>query len=79
MNNIEKLIGQLCHDFRELEDVVTLTMGTSPSGNTFSSNSENGIEFHQGKTSFGREIIKHSNIYTASPIKIAEPNSLISV
>jgi type I restriction enzyme S subunit len=80
MSKFDTLIEQLCPDgmeFRELGEVVNLIMGTSPSGNTFSSNPENGIEFHQGKTSFGKEIIKNSNIYTASPIKIAEPNSLI--
>jgi len=80
MNKIDTLIEQLCPkgvEFKELQDVVILTMGTSPAGNTFSPNPETGIEFHQGKTSFGNEIIKHSNIYTTSPIKIAEPDSLI--
>lgn len=80
MNKVEELIEQLCPhgvEYKELEKVVNLMMGTSPTGNTFSSNSNNGIEFHQGKTSFGTEVIKPSNIYTTSPIKIAEPNSLI--
>ncbi|MCK9452069.1 MAG: restriction endonuclease subunit S [Bacteroidales bacterium] len=80
MNKIEQLIQQLCPDgveFKELQEVVYLTMGTSPAGNTFVSNPNDGIEFHQGKTSFGNEIIKHSSIYTTSPIKVAEPNSLI--
>lgn len=80
MNKIEELIQQYCPngvEFKELQEVVVLTMGTSPAGNTFSPNPEDGIEFHQGKTSFGNEIIKHSNIYTTSPIKIAEPDSLI--
>jgi type I restriction enzyme S subunit len=80
MSRFEELIEQLCPDgveFKELQEVVNLTMGTSPAGNTFSSNSNDGIEFHQGKTSFGNEIIKHSNVYTTSPIKVAEPDSLI--
>ena len=80
MNKIEELIQQFCPDgvvYKELNEVVNLTMGTSPAGSTFSSNPEDGIEFHQGKTLFGNEIIKHSPIYTTSPIKIAEPDSLI--
>lgn len=80
MNKIQQLIQQYCPngvEFKELQEVVNLTMGTSPAGNTFSPNPEDGIEFHQGKTSFGNEIIKPSNIYTTSPIKIAEPDSLI--
>ena len=80
MSKIEKLIQNISPGgmkFRELQDVVFLTMGTSPAGNTFSSNPNDGIEFHQGKTSFGHEVIKHSKIYTSNPIKIAKPGSLI--
>jgi len=80
MSKIDELIQQFCPEgveFKELSEVAYLTMGTSPSGGTFSSNPEDGIEFHQGKTLFGNEIIKHSSIYTTSPIKVAEPDSLI--
>ena len=80
MNKIQQLIQQLCPEgveYRKLEEVVNLTMGTSPSGDTFSSNVNEGIEFHQGKSFFGNEIINHSNIYTTKPIKIADTNSII--
>jgi len=80
MNKIESLIAQNCPngvEYKDLNEVVFLTMGTSPAGNTFSPISENGVEFHQGKTFFGNEIIKLSNVYTSSPIKFAEPDSLV--
>ncbi len=80
MNKIEELIQRLCPDgveFKILDEVAILTMGTSPKSNSFSTNSKAGLEFHQGKTFFGNEIIGHSNKFTSSPIKIAEPNSLI--
>ena len=80
MSKIEELVEKLCPagiEFKALNEVAHLTMGTSPSGSTFSSNPEDGIEFHQGKTLFGNEIIKRSSIYTTNPIKIAEADSLI--
>ena len=63
---------------KPLADVCELTMGTSPKGNTISSEKNNyNIEFHQGKTFFGYSLINHSQLYTNSPIKIAESESVI--
>ncbi len=59
MSKIEELVEKLCPsgiEFKALNEVAHLTMGTSPSVSTFSSNHEDGIEFHQGKTLFGNEI-----------------------
>ena len=80
MNRIEKLIAELCPDgveWRKLGEVCEIIMGTSPEGKTISSNSTNGIEFHQGKLFFGNKFLKHSNLFTTSPIKIAKPGSIL--
>ena len=80
MNRIEKLIAELCPDgmeWKKLGEVCEIIMGTSPEGKTISSNSTNGIEFHQGKLFFGNKFLKHSNLFTTSPIKIAKPGSIL--
>lgn len=65
-------------EWKKLGEVCELTMGTSPKGNTISSEKNNSnIEFHQGKTFFGYSLINHSQLYTNSPIKIAESESVI--
>ena len=80
MSKIDDLIKELCPNgviIKELIEVAELVMGTSPSGSTISNKKEIGIEFHQGKTYFGSEFIKCSNLYTSKPIKFALENSII--
>ena len=67
MSRLDELIEELCPDgvkYVELGQIVNLTMGISPSGNSISGNIENnGIEFHQGKSFFGDTYLNRSNIY----------------
>ena len=60
---------------RKIEEIATITMGQSPSGNSI--NETEGVEFHQGKIYFGEKYINESHFYTSEPIRIAEPNSLL--
>ena len=60
-----------------LGDVCELIMGTSPEGNTISDNPSNGIEFHQGKTFFGKVFLNESKIYTSAPSKFANAGNVI--
>ena len=58
-----------------IKDIFKVTMGQSPDGNSI--NSQNGIEFHQGKILFGNKYLKKSNVLTNAPTKIAEADSLL--
>ena len=40
---------------RKIEEIATITMGQSPSGNSI--NETEGVEFHQGKIFFGEKYI----------------------
>ena len=60
-----------------LGDVCEIVMGTSPTGETISNNSDLGIEFHQGKTCFGNTYLNKSNLYTSAPIRFAEAGNVI--
>ena len=80
MGKLDDLIAELCPDgveYKPLDEIVDLTMGTSPSGDTISEDSVGGIEFHQGKSFFGNMLLQHSNTYTTSPIKMASAGSII--
>lgn len=59
----------------KLKDVCDIIMGQSPEGNTY--NNSNGIEFHQGKVAFGNMFLKPSGVFTTSPTKYAEPDSIV--
>ena len=61
--------------YKKLGEVCKVTMGQSPNGNSV--NDTNGIEFHQGKVSFGEKYLNVSNSFTEQPSKIAEPNSVL--
>ena len=52
MSRLQKLIKELCPNGVEYkrDEVADITMGTSPKGDTISSDPSAGIEFHQGKT-----------------------------
>ena len=56
-------------------DVLEITMGQSPQGDSINCNE--GIEFHQGKLCFSDKYLQCSNIFTTAPTKIAEVNSLL--
>lgn len=56
-------------------DIFEITMGQSPTG--CSINHQHGVEFHQGKISFGDKYLMQSDTFTDEPTKLAEPNSLL--
>ena len=59
----------------QVKDIFTVTMGQSPTGESI--NSENGIEFHQGKIHFTETYLNISGVFTNQPTKIADANSLL--
>ncbi len=80
MSRLAELIAELCPDgveYMQLGEISQVTMGTSPNGNTISSDPQNGIEFHQGKSCFGNILLGYSNIFTSLPIKVAEVGSIV--
>ena len=56
-------------------DVLQITMGQSPKGDSI--NKDEGIEFHQGKLCFSNKYVQSSNTFTTEPTKIAEANSIL--
>ena len=56
--------------------IADIIMGSSPKGVTIK-NSEDGMEFHQGKIAFTNKVIAESGKVTTAPIKIAPPNSVL--
>lgn len=59
-----------------LGDIANIIMGQSPDS-TSVSESNNGIEFHQGKTSFGKVFIQESRVCCTKPTKIAIDGDLL--
>ena len=59
-----------------LESFTNIIMGQSPKGQ-YVIESDNGIEFHQGKIYFGDKFLKISNKVTLKPTKISYPNSIL--
>lgn len=59
-----------------LTSVCELIMGSSPDGQSVSSNS-NGIEFHQGKTMFSEKWVQKGETYTTAPVRIAPGMSIL--
>ncbi len=59
-----------------LKDVFDITMGSSPIGSSLNTQ-QNGIEFHQGKTFFSDLLLEKSDVYTNSPTKLADANSVL--
>ena len=51
-------------------------MGSSPTGTSLN-NKQEGVEFHQGKLCFSDLYLNKSEIYTDSPTKIAEKQSIL--
>jgi len=57
-------------------DTCNIIMGQSPSGDSLNE-LEDGIEFHQGKKFFGNKYLNSSGIYTNSPTKVVEKNTIV--
>ena len=62
-------------EWAKFQDVFEIVMGQSPEGRYI--NHTDGCEFHQGKTFFGKMLLRHSYTFTVNPTKIAVPDSLI--
>lgn len=62
-----------------LGNIANIIMGQSPDSASVSEDND-GIEFHQGKTSFGKYLINKSGLYCTKPTKIAvDGDVLLSV
>ena len=59
-----------------LGNISNIVMGQSPDSSTVS-DVEGGIEFHQGKASFGKVLINNSGLYCTKPSKIAIPDDIL--
>ena len=59
-----------------LGEIFNIIMGQSPKGESISE-TQKGLEFHQGKIFFGDYIIKKSNQITLKPTKIAPKDSVL--
>ena len=51
-----------------LAELATVIAGQSPSGSSYNKDG-NGIEFHQGKKSFGDDFLNHSGVWTTESKK----------
>ncbi len=60
----------------KLGDISNIIMGQSPDSSTVS-DVKGGVEFHQGKASFGKIFINKSGLYCTNPTKIALPNDIL--
>lgn len=58
-----------------LDEIATITMGQSPSGESLNDNKD-GIIFYQGRTEFGFRY-PSIRLYTTEPSRYAEPNSVL--
>ena len=59
-----------------LGNISNIVMGQSPDSSTVS-DVEGGIEFHQGKASFGKVFINNSGLYCTKPSKITIPDDIL--
>ena len=59
---------------RKLGDIASITMGQSPSSDTY--NSSEGLPFFQGNADFGK-LYPTVRIYCNAPIRIANPNDIL--
>ncbi|OWV14869.1 restriction endonuclease subunit S [Fibrobacter sp. UWH1] len=63
-------------EWKKLGDVCEVIAGQSPKGSSYNNNEE-GMEFHQGKKSFGKTIIESSGVWTSEITKIASPEDIL--
>ena len=61
-------VGRLC-------DIANITMGQSPSGDSYNQNKE-GMIFYQGRTEFGNRF-PSVRLYTTAPNRLATKNSIL--
>ena len=75
---IEKLIGKTYQNYasNKLDRVADVLMGQSPKSDALNQSVE-GIEFHQGKVFFGKELLANSPIYTNQPTKIVDKDAVL--
>lgn len=57
-------------EWSRLGNIANIVMGQSPDSSSVSENI-GGVEFHQGKASFGKVLIKNSGLYCTKPTKLA--------
>ena len=62
-------------EIKKLGEVCTITMGQSPSSNTYNDN-RNGLPFFQGNADFGK-IYPTVRVYCSEPIRIAQTNDIL--
>lgn len=63
---------------KPLCEIAKIIFGQSPNGSSvITQYSENGIEFHQGKTSFGDYYLEESNRWCIEPTKTTNGNSIV--
>lgn len=60
----------------KIEDIFKVVMGQSPNGDSVN-HKFIGVEFHQGKLLFSQCIVEKSDVYTTSPTKLADKDSLL--
>ena len=56
--------------------IANIIMGQSPDS-SYVSEDKNGIEFHQGKTAFGKKILDKSGLFCKKPTKVAEAGDIL--
>ena len=59
-----------------LSDFCKVIAGQSPKGSSYNKNGK-GIEFHQGKKAFGKEVIEPSGVWTTEITKVAEAGDIL--
>lgn len=59
-----------------LGNIANIIMGQSPDS-SYVSEDKNGIEFHQGKTAFGKKILDKSGLFCEKPTKVAEAGDIL--
>ena len=59
-----------------LGDYCRVIAGQSPNGSAYN-DSGKGMEFHQGKKAFGKDILDHSGVWTTEITKVAEPGDIL--
>lgn len=63
---------------KPLNEVAKIVFGQSPNGTSITTEQvDDSIEFHQGKTSFGKYYLDESNRWCVEPTKITNGNSIV--
>ena len=60
----------------KLGDCCKVIAGQSPKGSSYNDKGQ-GMEFHQGKKAFGKDIIEHSGVWTTEITKVAEAGDIL--